>query len=436
MIHKIIALIIGIGFVPLVYGQDTIYMETMVQRAIQYYPTVLKANEAISQADARAESSKAVWRPQISLNGGYTWITPQPKIPMNDRDLPMEPMNQGSFNLKLSQLLWGFGQNKSKVATARLEAYIAMIQKSETLQQVALEAVQNYHSLWLSRRSIAIKQQLHAIYETTLKQAKINQETGAGTAFDVLNTRVSYVGTESDLESLYADNKTIQERIKLLCDTAINNNMAMYVPEQLPLLEDSIQNMTLFAILNRPELIVARNEIEVASLQELGIKRDMNPSIRFNAEGGMKNGYFPNLDLMKFNTALGVTVEIPIYSGGAHKQNRKIAESRIRDAEASLKIMEIEVKKQLTSQYNSLVAGYKRYATLQLKVEAATEALRLAHANYSVGQITNLELLTSINNMGLACLQLEQQRVDMLDMYYSLLVTVGQPIYNTSLVNN
>ena len=61
------------------YGQDTLYMQTIVQRAIQYYPTITKANEAIMQADARAEASKAVWRPQLAITGVYTWISPERK---------------------------------------------------------------------------------------------------------------------------------------------------------------------------------------------------------------------------------------------------------------------------------------------------------------------------------------------------------------------
>jgi outer membrane protein TolC len=87
------------------------------------------------------------------------------------------------------------------------------------------------------------------------------------------------------------------------------------------------QNNPVFKIAG-DQIIQSKSEINIIKLQN-------KPSIAVNAATGIKNGYVPDVNELRFNYMAGVSFNFPIYSFGKTKQQIKLQESYVKQNELS-----------------------------------------------------------------------------------------------------
>ena len=139
------------------------------------------------------------------------------------------------------------------------------------------------------------------------------------------------------------------------------------------------------------------------------------------------------MDRLKLNYSVGATLSIPIYEGGNRKREKALSHSRLVQEEAAIRLMEIEIKNQITTFYHTLKASLSRMELARLQIQVAREAFLQAETNYIAGAITNLELLTSATNLSAIQLQFEQEKMNYQVTYYQLMQAIGRNIQEYSL---
>ena len=116
-------------------------------------------------------------------------------------------------------------------------------------------------------------------------------------------------------------------------------------------------------------------------------------SVSAAAAYGVRNGYMPNLDVLRGNLAATVRVEVPIIDGGKTAHREEAAEAMLRAAQAKVQDAEAQVAMEVRQAYADLISASEKVATSTLQVRQAREALALARKRFDAGTITNLDLL-------------------------------------------
>jgi outer membrane protein TolC len=160
------------------------------------------------------------------------------------------------------------------------------------------------------------------------------------------------------------------------------------------------------ALMLRPELVLAREDLKLRQLDLINQKNLLMPDLRFTStydingvgthldEGsGDPNNAFHNLATNQFHDwALGLRLEVPIGFRDAHAAVRA-ARLRLLQSYLTLRDQESRAARYLDAQYRQLVQTYEEIQTQQAELEALAQAVRGRFQEFVGGKIQLIVLL-------------------------------------------
>ena len=130
------------------------------------------------------------------------------------------------------------------------------------------------------------------------------------------------------------------------------------------------------------------------------------------ATGGVANGYLPDMYDRKGYLTAGVTVSVPILTGGRTAGEKAEARADVRNAASGTSEASREIATDVERALADLNAARAKLANADTLVSQAREALALARSRYGNGVATNLELLDAQSSSRSAELSRLQARYD------------------------
>lgn len=404
-------------------------LDQTIQRVIATYPSVKQAEEAIKSAGYNVKMARSALLPLLNASASYTRIEPVATVHFEELDLTLDPKNNYNAGISLRQLIYDFGKNRPRIEAAKEKEKLARIQQEELFQSLALNTVQIYYMNYLARQAIRIKQQELSDYDEMLRQVEIRTKSGSATSFDLLNTQVSQSGVQTQLSELKANLQILQVQLSILADTVLMESTTLIENLEINRSLSSLDDLLVTAYSNRPEMQLVNKQISIAGLEESVARRAYNPSLDLSAAAGGKNGYPLNLDRMKLNYEVGVSLSIPLYEGGRRKQSVSIARSAYQTVLHQKELVKKQIQQQVSENFFRLTTDYNKIEQLSRQETIAQKAYDQANLNYKAGSITNLELITSSTNLSGSRLQLMQAKINYLITFYKLKVSVGEKIW-------
>jgi outer membrane protein len=132
-----------------------------------------------------------------------------------------------------------------------------------------------------------------------------------------------------------------------------------------------------------------------------------NPTLSAILNGGVKNGYIPDLNKLTPNFSTGLGLSFTVFDATRRHQTIRLANSQISMAQSEIEQTSREISTEVSQNQTSLLASVKKIDQGMLQVSQAEEALNLAATSFKSGAITNLDLLDSET-------ALEESRVNLL----------------------
>ena len=409
--------------------QDTLRLSEAIRMTLQTYPTVQQAQEAVKAAQLQTKLTEATYLPSLSGVASYMFLNPISKLTLNEQTIHIQSNHNANLGISLNQLIWDFGKTKSNVEMARMREDVAMLQQSQTMQNLTLQTISTYYMTAYARQSIEIKQRQLMDYERLVQQIEIKKSSGSATNFDYLNTNAEFNAVKTAIIALNTAKEKQYVSLSLLTDSTINDETLL--PLHFPRVNEhrTLNELIDFAILHRIEMqLVAKNH-SIAIQQMHADERAYNPKLSVAASAGFKNGYEPSLGEMRFNYSAGATLNIPIYESGRRKKEKNLNKVEIEKALTAIDLAKKEITSQVADSYLSLVSAKARIDQLIIQKNVSEQAYQQAVINYNAGAITNLELLTSNTNAINSSLLLLQEEINYQIAYYQLLIDIGEIIY-------
>jgi outer membrane protein len=422
---------ISMGLSTSVFADD---LYQVYQMAVEKDPTT---NRAKADRDAAFEGisiSRASLLPLISGAIGYTDGSREsnPQISGPSDDDPNAPVVFGNFSQDSTTLDMSLSlgmsiyDHRNWIALNRAEK---VAQQSDTnfalsKQDLILRTTDAYLAILRAKDSLTFVQAEKRAIERQLEQTKQRFNVGLTAITDVHEAQANF------------DNTVAQE--------IITENVVELRLEQMREITGkyhdniSVLNTEIFSA-SRPSPEGVDNWLKIAEEKNLDLMvRNIAKNIAKEDIASARAGHYPTLSLsgrygktideevngLSFpstdSNSIGLTLNVPIYSGGS--VNAQTAQARYRFVAASedLELAYRSTVRSVRSAYNDVIAATSTIRALQQAVVSADSALKATEAGFDVGTRTIVDVLNSTRNQFDARQRLASARYDLISAILDL----------------
>jgi outer membrane protein len=412
------------------FTMDSVPLQIVVKRVLETHPSVLKAQEAISSVEAGIGLAKAAWYPDIDLGASYTRIGPVPSITIpNMGTFEMAPGNNINTSINIHQTVYDFSKTEKNIQLAESNKAIAEKNIDLVRQRLATITITNYYSLAYLQEAIHIKEIQLGILDQHLDFVTRRKETGSATDYEILSTNVRISSAKNqklDLETALSNQQAILNSL-----LGLPENTGIKVQNRLTQHPDYDQPDSLirFALEHRNEIAFTDLRKKQAELRLQSLKIENNPVVSAFVSGGIKNGYFPDMNQPKANYAAGLGLKVPIFTATRHRNLLQIASSDISSINQDIEQNRRDVSSEVFQNAANLKASLRKIDQSELQLEQAAEARKLADLSYRSGTLTNLDLLDSESLEAESRLNLIRARTEYMINASKLEISLGRQGY-------
>ena len=254
-------------------------------------------------------------------------------------------------------------------------------------------------------------------------------ETGSAISYEILSTQVKISNTESQKTDLLSAQKTQLTALNSLLGLPVNDAHRLKHEEtrnNLTFQEDALLSS---AFKNRDEIILSEQKTKIAELYYQSQSNSDNPMLSLFANGGLKNGFFPDLFRWMPNFAVGVALDIPIFDAFRTKNSLLLAKSSVVTSKLETESIKRTITNEVFENFDNLTAAKKKVEQFSVQVKHAEQAFDLAKTNFKAGAITNMDLLDAQTNVSESRLLLLKARIDFELSNYKLRSALGERLY-------
>jgi outer membrane protein len=379
------------------FGQTPASLNKLIEQSFQNFPKLKEAEQLIKATEIRADIAKTALKPFVNGNANYTYLTPVAKAtfptPDGPRELQFTPHNNFNFNLSTGIPIYDFGKTNMNIRNA-LGAVIAQRHAIElTKHNLAYQIAQLYYSISFVGQSIKVQNDVIRNTESVISQLNNRVKNGDALEFDVLSQKVRLENGRNrlgDFETLIE-----KQKISLAYLTGLTTNDIQVEETNFAGFNTSPENLIVKAESDNKELKLGQDRIGAAETDIEIAKRNHLPSIALSGSAGLKNGFVPDINQLRFNLAVGVGLVIPIYAAKRFDLQRQAAQVSLEATKYDLEATKASLRKDIETVLVDMKGTERKLKNLDAQFIQADRAMAIAKNRLDNGVITTVELENS-----------------------------------------
>ena len=410
---------------------DSLTLDGTLRSVLEANPGVTSLSELANAASGRLAQTRTGFLPQITGTATYTRIDPVVKLSLAPGAEPFQfnPNNNYDAHITAQYLLLDFGKSAATVKVAEAQVQTAQDNVNVARRDLAFNAAQVYYNILFMRESIRVQDAQIASLQAHRNEMEKRVQGGVSTRFDVTTTDVRI--TQAQNTKIDLQNQLRNQQVQLArllhkpspADIPVKGRLA-FQPQPV-----NVDAELTKAYENRPEIKLARDAENTATLQQRLVERSNMPSLGVGAQVGAKNGYLPELNQIKPNTVGVVQLSVPIYDGNKNKNQRVEALANARRAVARTQDTQEQIRADVRQAANNMEFSQARYDNAERQIAQATDALTRARGRYRYGVGQNLDVLDAETQLAQARLARAQAIYNYTLGQYQLKRATGEQIW-------
>ncbi len=409
---------------------DSLSLEDVVQGAIRNGPAVVQATAYAQASNARVDQGRTARLPSVGFDGSYVRIGPVPELFFPGLGVfKLYPENNYDAHVGVRETVYDFGKTSSNVDVSQSQVRTAEENIELVKSGLAYQSIQLFYSILFLQQSIDVENRdIQTLHEHLLVNQK-RLQAGTGTNFEVLTTQVRVAAAKNqkiDLENMLHKQEVSLRRLLGTRDSVQLALRGNFTPTVVSLNADSLLSV---ALRQRPEIRSAQAAEITSSLQYRSVKLSDMPVVSVNGSYGVKNGFIPNLDILRGNWVAGIELRVPLYEGGVTGYKEQEAEATLNGSRAHVADVERQVSEEVRQSISDLRAAQAKLETAALQVEQATAALDIAQKSYEAGTVSNLDVLDAETALSQANLFRVRALYEFVSSRYGLDRAIGTAIW-------
>ena len=331
--------------------------------------------------------------------------------------------------------LYNGGQTKNNIRLAEINSQIAELQVQASELNIEEQITQLYVQILYSQDAVKHDDELIALAETQLEQARARKQAGLLNKADVsqfesqlAQDKYQKVADETALDGYRLQLKQLMEldgdETLLLADPQLTGDVLADLPDK----QTVFQN----AVASRPELKAQQLAMDKTYIDEEIAKAGSRPVI--NASAGISttnstgNGNMFTQLKNQWNNGIGVSLSIPIWDHGRTKN--AVARARLERETAYLDMVETQktLWKTIENYWLQGRNNQQRYIAAKEKVDYCRQSYDLTSEQFRLGLKNIVELTQDKTNLSTAIQQMLRAKYEALLNMALLKYYNGEPV--------
>ncbi len=384
--------VLCLASVSSVQASATAGLMDVYQMASMHDATLAQARATYQSDQQGLKTARSYLLPQIQADGSYF---------VNDSSYDPSDITSRDLSVTLNQSLYqhetwaGYEQVKQSLETSKY-----VVQTAE--QNLILRVTEAYFNVLLAQQDLQLFNAKEKADKTQLERAQASSEVGLASRVDVLQAKSSYDLSRSDRITGENSLDISLEELSKLTGKSIRHLKGLSMQVVLPKvdlnkanLEARVKAHNLAIKQAASQVLTAEQEIEV---QKGGYWPTVNLQAKYtdSAYSDYSTQTTFNRDAQK--TSIGVTVSMPLYSGGGTDSQVSAARYQVTSAREALRDSQEQARLDVRIQARTLEAGESLISALREAVKSNDAFLEAAEEGYRVGLKSLLEVLTARAN--------------------------------------
>jgi len=372
---------------------------TVYQQALLNDTVVLKAQAQYEIVKEDIEQARAALLPQINAFGSYTDGENETYISGSTVTSEFNSLGYGaSLNMQLYH-----HDSWLRLNLAEKSAHQSDLVYQVAKQDLILRVSQAYFALLGAKDDLEFAQAEKAAIARQLEQTKQRFSVGLTAITDVHEAQAEFDSAVT--EEIRSENAiyNAEEELRVITNTYprdinILNKNRFSTTTPTPNSADEWQKA---AEAKNLDLITAKVGIDISKQNIDAARAGHYPTLDFGANYNSKdeeingNGDAPSLN----DYSIGITLNVPIYSGGAIQSSVRQAQNRFVLASQDLMQTHRGVVRTTRNAYNTVIATISGIRAFEQSVLSASKALEATEAGFEVGTRTIVDVLDSTRNL-------------------------------------
>lgn len=351
-----------------------------------------QTREAYASARVQAAQvgiAKSAYMPSVNDNVSGNLNVAHPEQPTRSN-----PYNNLSNNIVASYLLYDFGNRDANLENTRQLLQAASATQSSVVQNVLLNAIQAYYQVQANIAALDAVRESERASEESFEAAEARYKAGVATPADKLQAQTLYaqnsltrITSEGNLKTAYGLLANVMglaanQTLKLTARTSIQT------PQNI---DQDINALIEQARSRRPDLMASEAQVKAAQASIEASRAASKPTVSVAVSNNLQDGSSQSFGS---NSALGVTISIPIFSGYGPSYKIRSAEANAEVRAAQRDQLRLQISLDVWRAYQSLRTANESIRAATVLVSSAEESSRAALGRYKAG-VGNI--LDSIN---------------------------------------
>ena len=392
------------------------------------------AKSELELADAQIDEAWAGALPEVDANVSYNRNFKDPKFYISATDSATGKSSTTELDFSFKNNFTATAEVRQtllsgKVGAALLIAYLYEDYAKKSFeyqkQNILMNTKISFYEALLSKRVYELSVESESSAKENFNEVNVRLEIGAASEYETLQAEVRWRNKIPLTISAKKNYDLSINNLKSIIDIPISQKLI--ISGSFDVLPVAPKEMEIDEVLN------SRSDYQAMMLE--GEMRDKNIFLEFSEHfptlsGTFTFSYQAQSDDFKIendydNYVLGLSLEIPMYSGGS--TSARVQKARIEHNQSLTKTAQIKdkIEMDLHNAKLSLNESFERISASEKNVSVAQRAYDIAKTRVENGMATQLELKDSSIFLDQAKISDLQARFDYLKAYYELQLTTG-----------
>lgn len=368
-------------------------LTSLIERALRNNLDVDEAIARVREARARRGIATADLLPSVSGSVSGTRSNSSTTTTVDDSDT--RTLYDAGLDASWEIDLFGGIRRSREAATADLQASQADL--NDVLITLLGDVALNYTDYRTTQARLAFAQRNLTSQSETYDITRWRAEAGLNAALDVEQAQTNLEQTRAEIPGLEANLQTFANRLAVLLGTAPGSLAAELEPVQaIPVAPVSlVTDLPADVLRQRPDVQRAERQLAAQSAQIGVATAALYPSLTLSGSIGVQASALSDLSSADAAKSAGIGLNIPIFNGGALRQNVKVQNAVFDQLLAAYESTVLLALEESDNAFTAWLTERRRYEALATATASARRATELALVQYNSGLVDFESVLTA-----------------------------------------
>jgi TolC family type I secretion outer membrane protein len=388
-----------------------------LQRASQHDPTVPGSLALYDSEREAGKQERGTRLPSLSVNAGYDRANTEADFPFGTA--PEERYNSWSAALVARQPLFRLDWFARGERATALDAQ-ADISLRDRTQQLLQRVADRYFAVLVAQDNLLLAEAEARSVRESLEDTRKRYEVELVPGTDLKEAQARDDLAQAQLLSARRNLDTARDALNEI--TGAGGTVLPALPEQVsfpPLTPARADDWVAAAREQSPRIALARQAVAVAEADRKSRQSESMPTVDLVAQVAHDDSTDYSLGQERDDSRIGLELNVPLYAGGINSSRLRQAEAGLRIAESELKRITLETERETRQFFRRVQTAYDENHAFEKSLVSALAAQQATSAGYDAGTRTITDVLDAKSRV-------VQSRRDLNNTRYNLLLTLLQ----------